>query len=435
MRIDKIEINNFRCFEHLALDFHPRLNVFVGANGGGKTSLLEAVRLCLGTFVGQFSDVDASEKQKFYIRPEDVRFVRKQGSTEFAEKTSFFCTAIANDKTFSWSREKIGRNGKTTSKNIREIEGLVSSLEEAIKHPADGPNTELPLIAYFSTDRVSADRKFQQKEKLFASRMRGYFNSLGDFTNIEYMKTWFKDRQLAKFQHPKRIEPGLDLMQKVIKSIPGVSGIEYIVSPSDSPIESDLYLIYDSGEEVGFDYLSDGTKMFVSILADIAMRCILLNPSQGFKANETAGIVLIDEVDLHLHPEWQRLVIPGLLNAFPNVQFFFTTHSPMTLVALEPYIADSKPNIFLLSRNSATPLPQELLGTANNWLTEVFGLEEPRSIEAEAAIREAKSLLIEKAPNKKDLKRTSEDLMKYIQAHDSFWVRWNYFAQQHGVEL
>lgn len=371
MKIKKVVLENFRCFEQLKLEPDPQLNVFVGVNASGKTALLRGIKLCLGTYIGQFSDIDTSEKQKFYISPEDVRIIQTPNGSEFASPTSFSCEVEFKKKNYSWSRKKEGRSGTNTSKakDIGAVQEWVKKMEEDLKHPADGPDLVLPLVAYFSTDRVSGERKFQSKDKLFTSRMRGYFNSLGDFTNMEYLKEWFKNRQLAKFQHGE--SPSLDLMKEVVKRIPGVSDIEYIIAPSDSLEESDLYLKYTNGDKFGFEYLSDGTKMFLAMLADIAMRCILLNPSKGATANKTPGVVMIDEVDLHLHPSWQRIVIQTLTGAFPNIQFFITTHSPQVLSEVPGK------SVFILENFQISPKEIYTEGRdSNSILEDVFGYPE-----------------------------------------------------------
>ncbi len=372
MRIDSIEITNFRCFEHLKMGFHPKLNVLVGANASGKTALLLALRRCLGTFIGQFSDIDMAEKQSImHIAPEDVRFIRR----EFAQTTSFACTVSVGNQEYQWARTKQGRGARTDSKDTKAVDAWVKKLEDKLKHPTEAYDLELPLVAYFSTDRVSGERKSSKSDKLFSSRMRGYFNALGQFTNTEYLKEWFKNRQLEKYQSGKKGSAALDLMQKVIKQIPGVENIEYIIRPSDSEMESDLYLTFKqedgSSKVIGFEYLSDGQKMFVTILADLTMRCLLLNPQMSREANETSGVVLIDEVDLHLHPSWQRLVIPSLLMAFPNVQFFVTTHSPQVLSEAP------RESVFIL-RNGRIEPSEGIFSEgrdSNSILHDIFGVE------------------------------------------------------------
>lgn len=385
MIIVKLEIRNFRCFEHLKVMFHPRLNVLVGANASGKTALLLALRRCLGTFVGQFSDIDTAEKQTImHIAPEDVRLSqnKKLDKNEFAEITSFSCTVQAGNQKYEWGRTKQGRNAKTDSKDTREVDKWVKELETKLKDPTKQYDLRLPLVAYFSTDRVSSERKFVKNDKLFSSRMRGYFNALGQLTNTEYLKEWFKNRQLEMYQSDGK-SAALDLMQRVVKQIPGVEAIEYIVRTSENQMEDDLYLTFQKDgkeEKTGFDYLSDGQKMLVAILADIAMRCLLLNPQLGKEANETPGVVLIDEVELHLHPAWQRLVIPALLNAFPNVQFFVTTHSPQVLSEV------SKESVFVLE-DGRIEISNDLFiegRDSNSILQDIFGVEKrPKEEQAE----------------------------------------------------
>lgn len=375
MRLKSIELTNFRCFEHLNLDFQPHLNVFVGTNASGKTALLLALRRCLGTFIGQFSDIDSAEKQTImHIAPEDVRFSGKNKG--FAQTTSFACVVEdAGNQEYKWARTKQGRNGRTDSKDTKVVDTWVKKLEDKLRHGTGAYDLELPLVAYFSTDRVSGERKSSKTDKLFSSRMRGYFNALGQFTNTEYLKEWFKNRQLEKYQSGNKRSPALDLMQKVIKQIPGVENIEYIIKPSDDEMESDLYLTFKNEEgeteEIGYEYLSDGQKMFVTILADLTMRCLLLNPNMGKEANETSGVVLIDEVDLHLHPSWQRLVIPTLLKAFPNVQFFVTTHSPQVLSEAP------KESVFILRNGEVLPSEGIFIEgrDSNSILQDIFGVE------------------------------------------------------------
>jgi len=371
MRIISIELINFRCFESVKMDFHPKLNVFVGVNASGKTALLLALRRCLGTFVGQFSDIDAAEKQAImHIAPEDVRF----SGGFFAAKTTFSCEVKVGNQKYSWARTKIGRNGRTDSKDTKAVSEWVEALEAKLKDPTKQYDLNLPLIAYFSTDRVSGERKFVKSDKLFSSRMRGYFNALGQLTNTEYLKEWFKNRQLEKYQSHDGKSAALELMQHVVGKIPGVQAIEYIVQPSDAEMSSDLYLTFQQEgvlEKIGFEYLSDGQKMLVAIFADIAMRCLLLNPQLREKANETPGVVMIDEVDLHLHPAWQRLVVPALLGAFPNIQFFVTTHSPQVLSEVP------KESVLFLKNGKVAPLNGLFTEgrDSNSILYDIFGVE------------------------------------------------------------
>lgn len=93
-------------------------------------------------------------------------------------------------------------------------------------------------------------------------------------------------------------------------------------------------------EKVGlarFNDLSDGYRNMVAMVADIAYRCAQLNPQMGEDVTvNTKGIILIDELDLHLHPKWQRRVVPDLRKTFPNIQFIITSHSPFIIQSMNP---------------------------------------------------------------------------------------------------
>ncbi len=126
-----------------------------------------------------------------------------------------------------------------------------------------------------------------------------------------------------------------------------------------------------SGKQVDFASLSDGERSFICLFTDIARRMCLLNPQLGDKViAETEGIVLIDELDVHLHPAWQRKIVKGLQEAFPKVQFIVTTHSPQILSEVSPQ------NILLL-QNGKVVRPDQAKGlTSDEILRNVMGTED-----------------------------------------------------------
>ena len=161
--------------------------------------------------------------------------------------------------------------------------------------------------------------------------------------------------------------------------------------------------------------------------------------------------LLIDEIEAHLHPKWQRSIIPALLTVNAcldqeiNIQFIITTHSPMLLASLEPGFDDSHDKLFRLNIHQneggsqhavLDELPFLRHGRADNWFTsEIFGLRHARSLEAERAIEDAKKLQIKENPASGEVKAVHDRLIRYLGDHDTFWPRWTFFAQQHGAEL
>lgn len=157
-------------------------------------------------------------------------------------------------------------------------------------------------------------------------------------------------------------------------------------------------------------------------------------------------IVLIDEVESHMHPQWQRSIIPSLMEIKKylddelDIQFLITTHSPLVLASIEPVFDERSDKLFHLNvRENKIVLEEQpflLHGRVDNWFTsEAFGLGQARSLEAEKAIKDAKKLQQEKNPTKKEIEQVHKRLLKYLGDFDTFWPRWTFFAEQHGVEI
>lgn len=158
-------------------------------------------------------------------------------------------------------------------------------------------------------------------------------------------------------------------------------------------------------------------------------------------------VVLIDEMEAHLHPLWQRVVLPALLDVGEELsselqaQFLVATHSPLVMASVELTFDDDVDKIFHmdLSREGEVTFKELRFvryGSIDAWLTsEVFDLRHARSLEAERAIERAKALQKQKDPKPEDVRAVSEELIRTLASEDEFWPRWLYFAEQHGVKL
>ncbi|MGO9119902.1 MAG: AAA family ATPase, partial [Desulfomonilaceae bacterium] len=160
---------------------------------------------------------------------------------------------------------------------------------------------------------------------------------------------------------------------------------------------------------------------------------------------------LVDEVEAHLHPQWQRVIIPALLDVvddleqFLEVQFFITTHSPLVMASIEPKFDVDRDQIFhlnLVQRGAGLgevviESPEFIKrGSVDSWLrSEIFELKQPSSIEAEEALMHAIKLQERDSVTTDEVKQASDRLQKYLPSHDKFWPRWTFFAKKHGVEL
>ena len=189
----------------------------------------------------------------------------------------------------------------------------------------------LPLISYYGTGRIwqqPRDLKAKRESsntKASKSRMKGYLNSHDPRSDANSLFRWIQTQQYIALQEGDA--PELNAVKRAILScIEGGKKLWFSVSLAD------LILEIEGQERQPFNNLSDGYRNMIAMVGDIAWKAVQLNPHLGTKAPaETPGIVLIDELDLHLHPTWQRRVIEDLRRTFPKIQFICTTHSPFLI--------------------------------------------------------------------------------------------------------
>jgi predicted ATP-binding protein involved in virulence len=158
----------------------------------------------------------------------------------------------------------------------------------------------------------------------------GYLDCLNPASDLKRLLEWFKTQEISAIQKGARNSTLEAARRAILGCVPGATHAGFDVS-------RDQMMIQFGETSLPFSLLSDGYRNMVAMAADIAVRCATLNPHlQGKSSDETPGVVLIDEIDLHLHPRWQRRVVNDLLQTFPEVQFFATTHSPFVIQSLPP---------------------------------------------------------------------------------------------------
>lgn len=326
MRIERLELRNFRCFEHISAKLHPKMNVMVGLNGSGMTTMLEAIRIFVGA---AFCELDKIENRisSPSIADDDVRLhnlesqypVRIEGVVDVDK-------GLLPDKLAQWDRTLEKYGGRTKFDNSKDVKSLSKNIQSIIR---DGKDIPIPVIAYYSTDRYKKEKRNTGLEA-DGSRLRGYYNALDSTTNIWFFLNIIKTETLWELQEGKK-SAVLSMVRKVIvQCVPDCKEIKHDVK------QDKLIITQANGEKVPFSSLSDGVRNVLSMVMELALRCYLLNPSQGENApSETPGIVLIDEIDLHLHPEWQLHILNDLTSVFGRIQFIVSTHAPLILSSLQ----------------------------------------------------------------------------------------------------
>ena len=342
MIINTFTLNNFRCFESVDLQLHHRLNVLVGVNGVGKTTMLEALRIFLGSIFVEMNKID----NKIYspsILIDDVRMLHlePQPPVKIWGEVGMSEHIWDSTKPSIWGRTLNTLKGKTIYDNRPCIQNISSTIQRLIR---EGSELPVPLVAYYSTNRY---KKEKRNTGLVAdgSRLRGYYNALDTTTNVWFFLDVYKTATLAQLQG-RHETPILEAVHDTVVSvIPLCTNIWYDAK------KDGLYLDMTNGETIPFNALSDGVRCMVAMTFELAIRCYLLNPFLGKDATkQTPGVVLIDEIDLHLHPSWQHHVLNDLVAAFPMIQFIVTTHAPIVLQSVYDCkvfsLTDSKAYIF-----------------------------------------------------------------------------------------
>jgi predicted ATP-binding protein involved in virulence len=192
------------------------------------------------------------------------------------------------------------------------------------------PGERWPLFAWYGVDRLQRGQDKGRAREAARDRWEAYASSLDPSLSDAPLLQWLQDEMLGDVVRKRRGESerffDKAVMDATVRATPGVANAWY------DPAQQSPIVLFDSGHVAPWAELSDGYHVFIALVADIARRAAMLNAIDGAEAPaRVEGVVLIDEIELHLHPKWQRVVLHGLRKAFPRLQFIVSTHSPQVL--------------------------------------------------------------------------------------------------------
>jgi len=322
MNLESLKLSNFGHFEKLNLNFAPDFNLLVGNNSSGKTTILNALSVAIGSIL-----TFMPEQESRLIRPKDVRTVLEDTKSEKFENRVYPVEVKVggyfNESTLvHWSRSLTGPRRRTTTGDLKEL----SKIFDHVDHVDDVEN--LPLIAFYGSGRLWRE-PYKLDTETRRSRYDGYYRAIDPRVNSSHFIDWIKKQAYADIQDGQS-----SAYRNVCKTI-----AKCFVEPEVNVgynIRRDQLEIRTNYVTTAFEHLSDGQRSVVSMVGDLAVRAITLNPYMDeFASERVSGVVLIDEIDLHLHPKWQRIFVNVLRDAFPKVQFIATTHSPFILQGMK----------------------------------------------------------------------------------------------------
>jgi predicted ATP-binding protein involved in virulence len=387
MQIDDLHLKNYRCFPTLHVRLHPQMTVLVAPNGQGKTTVLDAIKVALWPFVSGF-DLGSTTNDITGIHIDDVRRdqvkshemewrlpaeIKATGQLQVRQlvldgtlknpeerrEGAALDVAVEFAANVPWLgvryRESVKKSTKT--KDVVPVKALnlnevAKALEQRIFSDEQKTPDDLPMLGYYGTGRLWAQKKLtslhEKPDNESQSRTFAYRDCLDPASSYKHFAVWFSRVHQSYLQAQIRnLEKKLPLdadvpygliapfkaVQKTVDAMlephTGWHGLQY------SAEHEELVLNHAAHGQLKVSQLSDGIRNMLAMVGDIAYRCYKLNAHHGDAApRRTHGIVLIDEVDMHLHPGWQQTVLTDLSTAFPKLQFVVTTHSPQVLSSI-----------------------------------------------------------------------------------------------------
>lgn len=342
-----ITIKNFRCYEEKSIKFRRGVNLLIGDNSVGKTSLLHACNLVVNSFFSGYSDentvwisADNNDFRNTGIAEQPIEIAFHPGELDFP----VISTPIGESYSLDINEElKIEKKSKKNSRNL--VSGLISLRDYAstIKlwsHVlVEGVGIKqfniLPVYACFTTEDIHSVRKFNKdKFKTYIQKPSFGYYECHDCRGL--FECWIK--RLLVLRGAQKGEDEINSVRNAIIDALGPAGCNIINDMDIRHNEGKVYFLFADGRESESALLSDGYRRLVNIVMDIAFRCALLNKSrfgdQCYK--QTHGTVIIDEIDEHLHPALQVRVLKALQDTFPKIQFIVSTHAPLVMSSVEP---------------------------------------------------------------------------------------------------
>lgn len=379
MEIKQLTLENLGRFERLAIEFAPteRVNsnvtVLIGNNGAGKTSVLKSLATSLSWFVARLR----SDKGNGSPIPEEVIL---NGAT------TAVVTLQLHDQQheYLWSLTKTLTGRKSAQQSI--LTDASKLADEYRTRLPDEKDISLPLIAFYPVERVVLDIPLKIKERHSFFQLDGYDNSLNQGVDFRRFFEWFRDRedsenesvipadvleqlqrslapnvwqQLQQLQASARDRQLTAVRTAIANFMPGFENLKVRRKPR-------LHMSIDKeGQTLNVLQLSQGEKSLMALVGDIARRLAMMNPGLENPLHGD-GVVLIDEVDMHLHPQWARTIIQRLTDTFPNCQFVLTTHSPLVISDCKDVL------VYSLDNGELTEVASQYGQDANSVLLEVM---------------------------------------------------------------
>lgn len=411
MKIKEIHIHNFRSIEQLHLtDLHPSCNLVVGVNGVGKSSLLDSIAILLSWLIARMKSPTA---RGVALNDADIRLHAHNGCQLSLETDNQINWSICKQKSFS---------SRPTAKACQtDLTAMTPWAEHLVEQGEAGHS--IPVLMYYPVERAVAAAPVNLHRQQPAI-WDVYKEALSGNANFRSLFEWYRlqediENELIRDQ-PDYRDRNLEAVRRAIQTFfPDFSELRVRRRPRQAMV------VTKGKETIEFTQLSQGEKCYLALVCDIARRLAIANP-QTSDPLQGEGIVLIDEVDLHLHPQWQREIASKLTEVFPNCQFFLSTHSPLVLSDI------TKQQIIPLQNGNLLHVSFDPFGQlSGSIMTHYFDLPQPRNKAVACKLEEAFDAV--RQGNVEQWKTLYRDLQQSIGTADKDMVNLIIEAKRRGM--
>jgi len=339
MRLANLTLENFRACERLSLGFGKRLTVLLGGNGSGKTTVLDAISIGLGAVLTHLPSVSG------------INFKKSGDIRQVGNKIAPYARVALNMTSgLSWDRIQRRDKSKATTAATPPgvgLKSLESYLDRSVIDPLNSASHfELPLIAYYGVSRAVLDVPLRRKGfPKSHTRLEALKDALDAQSSFRSAFIWFYNKENEEHRLQKE-QRSFDVTLKELDTVRrAIGSIFHDISNPHIALYPLRLAVTLNGEQLDLMQLSDGYKTLLGLVIDLSMRMGLANPHLDDPLSAEA-IVLIDEIDLHIHPSWQQRVLADLLRTFSNTQFVVSTHSPYIVETLNNHLKRSQLDAF-----------------------------------------------------------------------------------------
>ncbi len=328
MKIHSFELVNFRGIAKMCLTFTTSTTVLVGVNGVGKSSVLDALAIALSNLTARVTGQATKARS---MSQDDIRlgsdYARLLVSADLGENSATVWAVALN--------RKAGKHSVERSSDLTALNARASLFECRLLHREQTQEPiSLPLAVYYDVHRAVLDVPLRTRNSRKSLPRDAYNDALGHGgTDFRGFFTWFRTQEDIENERirdtPSYRDKSLSAVRRAIEQFTQFTNLRIRRKPALR------MTVNKAGTELNVLQLSDGEKCMLALVGDLARRLSLINTERDDPLLGE-GVVLIDEIDLHLHPKWQRTVVASFERTFPNCQFIFTTHSPQIIGELPP---------------------------------------------------------------------------------------------------